>query len=92
MRNVEKTLNEIQLEELPAKIITKSVEVKTVFVEKKAEIISPPKNILPIVYRQPEIKPMKPEIKPVQAEIKKKTPRKNKDERLRRAEKLLTGF
>lgn len=92
LRNVEKTLKDIQLEELPAKIITKSVEVKTVFVEKKVEIAIPPKNILPIVYRQPEIKLVKPEIKPVQAEIKKKTPRKNKDERLRRAEQLLTGF
>ena len=92
LRNVEKTLNDIRLEELPAKIITKSVEIKTVFVEKKSEIVSPPKNVLPIVYRQPEIKPVPSEIKPMQVEIKKKTPREPKDAHLRRAEKLLTGF
>ena len=85
LRNVEKTLNDIRLEELPAKIIAKSVEVKTVFVEKESEIVVSPKNVLPIVYRQPETKP-------VQVEIKRKTPRQPKDAHLRRAEKLLTGF
>ena len=92
LRNVEKTLNEIQLEELPAKIIEKSVEVKTVFVEKKAEIVIPPKNAIPIVYRQPAIKLTQPENKPTQAEIKKKPSRETKTERLRRVEQLLTGF
>ena len=92
VRNVEKTLNEIQLEELPAKIIEKSVEVKTVFVERKAEILISPKNAMPIVYRQPAIKLTQPENKPTQAEIKKKPSRETKMERLRRAEQLLTGF
>lgn len=92
--NVEKILNDIQLEELPAKIIVeqKSVEVQTVYVEKKAEIVSPEKNIMPIVYRQPAIKPTQPAIKPVQVEIKKKTSLKTKEEQLRWAEQLLTGF
>ena len=92
LRNVEKNLNEIQLEELPAKIIEKSVEVETVFVEKKAEIVIPPKNAIPIVYRQAENKPMQAENKPTQVEIKKKPSRETKMERLRRAEQLLTGF
>ncbi len=93
--NVEKTLTGIQLEELPSNIITeeKSVATETVYVEKKAEKVSPVKNVIPIVYRQPENKSIKPENKPIQVEIKKKTLREPKDEsRLRRAEQLLTGF
>ncbi len=93
--NVEKTLTGIQLEELPSNIITeeKSVATETVYVEKNAEKVSPVKNVIPIVYRQPENKSIKPENKPIQVEIKKKTLREPKDEsRLRRAEQLLTGF
>lgn len=92
--NVNKILNDIQLEELPAKLIVKqkSVEAKTVYVEKKVEITSPEKNIMPIVYRQPAKKPTQPISKPIQLEIKKKTPRKTKEEQLRWAEQLLTGF
>lgn len=87
LRNVEKILKNIQIEELPVEIKTdeKPVEVKTDYAEKKSEVKSPAKNIQPIVYSQPENKP-------VQEIIKKKTSRETKSERLRRAEKLLTGF
>lgn len=92
--NVEKALNNIQLEELPAKIIVeeKPVEIQTVFVEKKSEKVSPEKNILPILYPQPEVKSVKPEIRQVKVETKKKTSIETKVDRLRRAEQLLTGF
>lgn len=87
LRRVENSLKNIQLEDLPVEIKTddKPVEVKTDYAEKKSEIKNPAKNILPIAFPQPENKPVREIIKP-------KTSRETKTERLRRAEKLLTGF
>jgi hypothetical protein len=49
------------------------------------------KNVEPVKVVQKESRPQ-PEVKPLQNNLKKETKGESKTERLRRAEKLLTGF
>lgn len=86
LRAVEDSLKNSQIEVLPAESQSKEevAEIKTDLAE-KIENQEVPKNSLPIKFSPPENKLQ-------QAELKKNSPRESRSERLRRAEKLLTGF
>lgn len=73
--------------EPPIKIETGKppVEITTVNKAKKSDVVDSEKTVQKITYRQTEIKPAPPE-------IRKKAVPESKAERLRRAEKLLTGM
>ena len=87
LRAAEAELNTIQLEKLPVafKKDKPPVEVKPVYQAKKSDVVISPKAVQPATFRQSEIKPAPPT-------PKKKPVSESKTQRLRRAEKLLTGM
>jgi eukaryotic-like serine/threonine-protein kinase len=87
LRAAEAELKTIQLEKLPVPVKKDKppVEVKPVYEAKKSDVVISPKAVQPATYRQSEIKPAPPT-------PKKKAVSESKSERLRRAEKLLTGM
>lgn len=86
LRVVEDSLKNAQIEVLPVEIQPKAdvAEIKTSLAEKIVDEKAP-KNSLPIKFSPPENKRQ-------QTELKKNPSRESKSVRLRRAEKLLTGF
>lgn len=62
-----------------------SVEIKPEYEAKKSVVVEMPAPVSPIVQPQPK------KIAPALPVVKKKEPRESKVERLRRAEKILTG-
>ena len=86
LRVTENSIKNSRIEVLPVESQPKEdvAEIKPDLVE-KIEANETPKNSLPIKFSPPENKRE-------QAELKKNPPRESKSERLRRAEKLLTGF
>ena len=87
LRAAEAELKTIQLEKLPVAVKKDKppVEVKPVYEAKKSDVVISPKAVQPATYRQSETKPAPPT-------PKKKPFPESKAERLRRAEKLLTGM
>ncbi len=87
LRAAEAELKTIQPEKLlvPVKKDKPPVEVKPVYEAKKSDAVISPKTVQPATYRRSEIKPAAPT-------PKKKPVLESKTERLRRAEKLLTGM
>ena len=68
----------------PEPIKEKSVEIKTDHEAGKSDIVTMPKTVAPTA-------PPQRKIVPSQTVVKKKEPRESRAERLRRAEKILTG-
>ena len=89
LRAAEAEIETLKLEKLPVSIGEDEppVKVNPVYEAKKSDVVISPKIVQPAAYRQPETKIALPPIMP-----KKKPAVESKSERLRRAEKLLTGM
>lgn len=87
LRIAEDSMNDAQLNAPVADVppIEETVEIKTDSAPKKPIIEEPAKSVLPAKYAPPPVKTPSPE-------MNKKAVRDLRSERLRRAEKLLTGF
>ena len=87
LRIAEDSLNVLPLDVLPIESLTnkKNVEISPNLAEKKTEAAAIPKSVMPVKFSPIENKSP-------QSQVKKKAARDPKAERLRRAEKLLTGF
>lgn len=88
LRAAEAELETIKPEKLPVPIKESEppVKVNSVYQAKKSDVVISPKTVQPAAYRQSETKIAPPPM------LKKKPVVESKSERLRRAEKLLTGM